>query len=372
MRLLADPIHRQDFPQEAVFTDQKSKKHIVQLSYALDWDLQAEIEKIFRSYKPDYAAFVALDATTGQVRALVSYNPIDPYVKDHLALRSTFPSASIFKVVTAAAAISANKANTNTLIAYNGRPHTLYRNNVLKDQNTRWTVRSSLRDAFAKSINTVFGKLGVFIVGPTELRDYASRFGFDEQIPTDVPMQIGRAHISEDPWELAEAASGYTIKNTMSPLQGAMIAATIVNDGKMMIPYLVENARLPTGEIVYEAQPKLYRDIISPEAAFQVRELMRETIRTGTSRSAFKGFTRGRYGLVDAGGKTGSLTGNEPKGKYDWFVGYASLKPRKMAFATLIISKEYWKVKSAYVTRKAIEHLFEPEVFTRKMAGHAP
>ena len=85
---------------------------------------------------------------------------------------------------------------------------------------------------------------------------------------------------------------------------------------------------------------------------------MRETITDGTSKRSFRGFFRGPLWDVDVGGKTGSLTGQKPKGKYDWFVGYAKRGNKKLAFASLTINKDHWKIKSSQVARFAIENYF--------------
>ena len=61
---------------------------------------------------------------------------------------------------------------------------------------------------------------------------------------------------------------------------------------------------------------------------------------------------------MEIGGKTGSLTGYSPKGRHDWFVGYAEKEGHKVAYASLIINKEKWYVRSAYVARQFIYHYF--------------
>ena len=61
---------------------------------------------------------------------------------------------------------------------------------------------------------------------------------------------------------------------------------------------------------------------------------------------------------VEGGGQTGRLPGGNPRGRYDWFVGYAQKNGRNLAFAAMCINEEFWYVKSAYVARKAIEHFF--------------
>ena len=88
---------------------------------------------------------------------------------------------------------------------------------------------------------------------------------------------------------------------------------------------------------------------------------MRETVLNGSAQKSFQGFSQGNYGDVEVGGKTGSLSGLRPKGKYDWFVGYAQRGDKKLAFASLCINEAYWYVKSSYIARKAVEHFFEPD-----------
>jgi len=347
--------------------DLKGRQYPVGVEYATHSGLTDEMQKIFEQYKPDYGAFVALDATTGRVLTLLSYTP-DGKFEQNLALRATFPSASVFKVVTAAAAISERKMNAGSIVSFNGRAHTLYKRNIFQETTNRWTTHMTLKEAFAHSVNAVFGKLGVFIVGPTELKSYAERFGFNRKLPSDLPVQEGRAEITEDPWEIAEAASGFTKHNTMSPLQGALIAAAIANDGRLMEPYIVSNLKNNDGEIVFTGGPRLSNVVIEPEAAAEMKILMRETVESGTGRGSFRGFKRGDFGEIDVGGKTGSLTGNDPAGRYDWFVGYGTSGEHRLALASLIISKEYWKVKSTVLARRAIEVFFRDKVEVRSVA----
>ncbi len=333
----------------------------VVIQYTFDAKLQEAVQEVFRSYRPDYGAFVAIDPETGRVLALVSYTdraaakvPGEP-----LALRATFPSASVFKVVTAAAAIAERNFSSETVIPFNGRSHTLYRGNVLKTQLTRWTRYVTLRQAFAQSVNTVFGRIGAHTVGAEQLKEYAGRFGFGRAIPFDLPVQAGRADIGEDAWELAEAAAGFTRETTMSPLQGALIAAAVVNEGVMMEPYAIESAHRQDGTELHRAVPGVMSYATDAVTALEIRDLMRETVSKGTSTKSFRGFFKGDLSLLDVGGKTGSLSGQDPPGKYDWFVGYADSGSRRVAVAALTIHGKYWKVKSSYIARKGFETYFK-------------
>jgi len=343
-----------------------------QLSLTIDPLLQSEMEALFSRYSPDYGAFVAVEPETGKVLSLVSHSHDAEQSQSlgNLALRATFPSASIFKVVTAAAAIAEKNFSGNTLISFTGSNHTLYKSHVLRESAGRWARQMTLREAFGRSVNTVFGKIGAFSLGSERLKDYAERFGFNREIPSDLPIQEGTARIVDDAWSLAESASGYTLENRMSPLQGALIAASIANDGAMMQPYVVQSAHdSKNGELIYDSQPRLFGHTTDPETAKELKVLMRETVEKGTSRKAFRGFFKGRFSELDVGGKTGSLTGDEPRGKYDWFVGYADWRGKKIAICALTVHGKLWKVKSSYLARRSIENYFSRQIASKNLSA---
>jgi len=129
----------------------------------------------------------------------------------------------------------------------------------------------------------------------------------------------------------------------------------------MMEPYLVASVYQPDGTKLYTAQPTVSRQVITPDTAMEIRALMRETISHGTCQKAFHGFSR-ECALIDVGGKTGTLTGFNPLGKYDWFIGYAEYGGQKLAFASLTIHKDIWRVKSSQIAREAIETYFKDKL----------
>lgn len=355
---LKDSVFLHEFPTKAELDLEDGKKTPVKIEYTFDSKLQREMERLMGSYGPEYGALVAMDASTGRVLSMVSYSK-NKDIRENLALRATFPSASVFKVVTAAAAIEGHQLSPDTVVPFNGRKHTLYRSQILNPKSSRFTQYMTLREAFAHSVNTVFGRIAAFTVGSEHLRTYANRFGFNRKIEADLPVQEGRAPIPDDAWGLAETGSGFTLQNTMSPLQGALIAAAVANDGVMMEPFVVQSITKEDGTRLYSGTPKISSVTVDPKTALEIRSLMKETVRHGTSRGAFRGFFKKDLSLIDVGGKTGSLTGFDPHGKYDWFVGYADSGFRRIAVAALTIHGKYWRVKSSYLARKAIESYFK-------------
>ena len=137
------------------------------------------------------------------------------------------------------------------------------------------------------------------------------------------------------------------------------MAAAVANDGVMMAPYLVDRLYTPEDGMVYSAVPIQLAVAIEGATAAALRELMHDTVHIGTSRTVFRQlFRRKGYSELEVGGKTGSLQGFHPKGKYDWFVGYARKDSRRIAVAALTINEERWQVKSSYLAKTFIEEYF--------------
>ena len=188
------------------------------VNYTLDARLHDGLAAVYQRYHPDFGAFVAMDPDTGAILTLTSFIRGEEQL-DNLSVRTAYPAASVFKLITATAAIDSGKATPETVLPYNGKSTSLYKSQVLRHKDNKWTRYPHLTEAFAKSINPVFARLGIYQVGAQGLRDYASRFGFDRALSSDfglLPSHLGLA--LDDEWQLAEAASGYTKDILISPV----------------------------------------------------------------------------------------------------------------------------------------------------------
>lgn len=374
-KAIATQVRSNDLP-EKMKINWDGKDQNVTVKYTIDDDLQKEADRLLKSYKPDYGAILVIDATTGEVLTMSSFQRDNPQ-GTNLNLQATFPAASIFKVVTATAAVDKAGVNPEHKIHYNGGAHTLYKKNVLSERVTRWTNVITLKDAFARSINTAFGRLSIENLHPEDLNEYSNRFMFNQEIPSDFPVEMGVAYIPPGKgFEMAEAASGYNKMNRMSPVQGAMIAASVANDGKMVVPYLVSSITDESGKTVYKGSTLNRSNTMSKESAAKVRELMGQTVLAGTSRRTFRPLMKDRkFREIEMGGKTGHLTGDNPKGRVDWFVGYAFDEDRKIAVAAITVNRKFWTVKSGHLGQSMFRKYFSPIIAhsknpTRKVSSN--
>ena len=354
---LARAISANRYPRKITIR-RGNKNYPATIQYTLDPQLQNTVAQVFNHFDPDYGVFVALNPDNGEILALVNHRR-DGNNSENLALKASYPAASVFKIITAAAAIDIGKANANTVIPFNGKTTSLYRKNVLEHKDNQWTRRLPLSSAFAKSVNTVFARLGVRFVGGKTLFAYAEAFGFRQSLGADFTLEASAIDLNPtDDWSIAETAAGYTRTTTLSPVHGAVIAAAAVNGGRRVQPTLVRTIVGEDGLILYEAKTAPGKKIVKADTAKELQSLMQQTVINGSVRASFKNFARGTMEAVNVGGKTGSLTGETPAGRYDWFVGYAEKNGRKLAFAAMCINRKVWYVKSATVARKAIEHFF--------------
>jgi membrane peptidoglycan carboxypeptidase len=332
---------------------------------SLDPALQELALKWVRNAGSRRAALVAVDPRDGRVRALASLGG-DPE-RPGSALTGDVPAASVFKIVTAAAAMERNSYSRDSAVLYDGGKHTLFRSNVVKEPD-RGVHRASLEEGFAESINTVFGKLGVYTLGPGELKAYAERVGFNRRIPfdLDVDTSVYETCDPEDHFRLAELSSGFNRTTTVSPLHAALVVGGVMTGGLMAEPWLVESVAGPVGEPVYRRDRRPLTRVMSRRTAGELAALMQATITDGTGRKGF-GDAAGHRILsrLALGGKSGTI--NDEEGyRVDWFVASAAVAepgdgdPRPLALAAVVVHAGRTRETSQELVRKALVGYYGP------------
>ena len=331
----------------------------VQVDTSLNPSLQKYLQKKLKRSTSRYIAIVVMDARSGRVRSMVGYDRTDN--TSNPCIDNSYPAASIFKIITAAAAIETYDLDENSTFTYNGRKYTLYKSQ-LKDRRNRYTRKITLRDSFAQSVNPVFGKIGSRKLGKANLEKYAEAFGFNRSIDFEIPVPPSVVMLSDEPYHLAEIASGFNRKTTLSPMHGALLAAAVLNQGRLISPTIVEKITDMDGHIIYRGRKKTLNQAISPEATEVIGILMQATVRSGTSRKSFRGYRRDRVlSRLVIGGKTGSIYNTKKDARFDWFVGFAQEKdgPEKLAVSVAVAHEKYIGTRASRYARMAIRHYFK-------------
>ena len=322
--------------------------------YTIRPELQRTMKAFFKENRVPYAAFVAMDPSSGKILAMVEHSALEPRAK-HLALRSTYPAASIFKLVTASAAIEEKGLRPDTVIV-NYRRHD--------------PIRTTFEKAFAMSNNEAFGQIALRYLDTGTLVKYASRFQFNRRIPFEMPVQVSRINVHSSgrkDYELAKLAAGFGDVG-LSPLHAALIGSAIANDGRMVAPCLVDRVLGPTGKTLFECESRVFAKAISSKTAAQLRQMMGYTVQKGTARKAFRSARLDpSMRSIAVGGKTGSLTGENPPGKVSWFVGMAPIDNPEIVISTVVVNQisKKWLVKASHVAKKGFQTYYRTKSPTR-------
>jgi cell division protein FtsI/penicillin-binding protein 2 len=337
----------------------------------LDMDLQRSLVEALDTRTARSIAVVAVDPATGRILAMAGYardgqngNP---------CLDNRFPAASLFKIVTAAAAVQEANLNGASPVHFNGGRYTLYRSQI-KENVTRHTTTIPLQDAFAGSVNPVFGKLGALRLGMDALNRWAEAFGFNQTIPFEAPLEPSHFEASADAYHLAELASGFNRKTTVSPLHAALIAAAAVNTGRLYEPSAVARIVDAAGRVRYESQPRLLGTPMEERTAAEIAAMMEASVRKGTCRKPFLGSARHPVlQHLTIGGKSGSIDNQDHSARIDWFAGWATEKQGdgEIAVAAVVAHEKYIGTRAGAYVRHVVTDYFGRLFAARKAEAAA-
>lgn len=368
VQLLLQNLNVEDFSAKKIRVPFKSQH--ISIETSLDPDLQNHLIAAMDRKNSRYIGIVVMQADTGRILALAGFNKIDP--DSNPCNQRTFPAASIFKIVTAAAAVDHCGYNAHTPMRFNGYKHTLYKNQ-LKDRNNRYTNTLPLKDAFAQSVNPVFGKLGAVHLGKSVLEEYAIAFGFNQPIQFELPVSPSHIHIKDKPYNWAEVASGFNNDTTISPVHGAMMASAVLNGGRMVAPTIVDRIEDMNGQLLYQSHTTWRGRAMTTKASKVLANLMETTVRSGTGRKTFRNCRRHSVlSKLRIGGKTGNIFNRSHDARFDWFVGFAEEKQGhdRLVFAALVAHEEYIGIRATQYARIAMTHYFKSHIAQRKAEGH--
>ncbi|MFJ9926871.1 peptidoglycan D,D-transpeptidase FtsI family protein [Streptomyces misionensis] len=303
-------------------------------------------------------AVVALEPSTGKILALASFpsydpssfagntdadaaarnkllkenNPADPTL--NRALRETYPPGSTFKVVTAAAALENGKYTSADQPTDSPLPWIMPgTTRPLPNEGNIPCKNATMRVALQYSCNTVFGKIGADL-GNDKMLEEAKKFGFDAEQFT--PVRSNASVFSKDMNTSQTALSSIGQYNTAAtPLQMAMVASAVANDGKLMKPYMVDELEASNLDPVEKTKPQEMSRPLSPQNAQILQSMMETVVDKGTGTTA-------KIPGVTVGGKTGTAQHGvaNSANPYAWFISYAKLPDGSSPVAVAVVVED--------------------------------
>lgn len=327
------------------------------LNYSINAALQKRVYDFMAVNSVPYGLFIAVEPSTGRILAITSYSSVDRRWESSAAFE-TYPMASLFKIVTVAAALENKRITPDTMIDFRGNAHSENPDRWMpsrKGKNNRTDVSS----AMGRSINPAYGVIAADLVGKELLMESVKKFGFNQTLFSDIPAKQSSAAEPNTDRELMLMGSGLDHDLKISPLHAVMMVAAIANGGKMMVPVLLDSSFNKKGTIKNILKPKELRQIVSQETAAALTKTLSKTVTDGTSHKAFHRKGAKRISGVDIAAKTGTIDGLNPSGHYSWFAGYAPMDNPKIAMLALVINSDKWKIKSSQVGAEAFIEFFD-------------
>ncbi len=332
------------------------------LTLSLSLDLQKEAVRLLGD---DRGAVVMLDPRSGEVLAMastptydasaiadpdtarkafaaVTADPAKPLLDR--AIQGRYVPGSVFKIVTAIAALGSGAITPTTRYARQPpaeKDGLLVSGFRIRDGHHPFTGSRALafREAVEVSCNIYFALAGLD-TGGDGLASWAARLGFGAPIPFDLPTATSQVTNGggsfgggfADDVELANAAYGQG-ETLATPLQMALVAATVANRGTLMRPHLV--TRLSGQDRDTTIEPEIWRQVVSSEIAAQINAAMVSAVEGDHGRL----FTAGAKvpGVITAG-KSGTAQLDGSAKPHSWFIGFAPANDPKVAIAVLVES----------------------------------
>lgn len=305
---------------------------------SIETSLQNYIIRLLKRSQTYQAAVVVLNPGTGQILAMANYSKNRQEGKENLSLKADIPAASLFKIVSASAAIEARNFSIDKTFYYRGGKYTLYKSQLEENiRRNRYTYKTSLKRAFSGSNNPVFGRLGIYDLGRELLMDYADRFLFNSSIPFELSIEKSFIDVPDDDFGLAEIASGFNKKTLISPLHASLMTSAVVNKGTMMEPWIVREIRDEFGQVIYSGESAKLGNPLKKVTAEKIKILMKDTVKYGTCSSTFRSLRKKKaFKNIELGAKTGTINDAHDKYKYDWLTAFAIPKDDKGIIITVL------------------------------------
>ncbi len=331
--------------------------------FTVDADVQQYLESMLQQTPVPHGSVVLIDPPSGRVVAKAHQSRADSdYQYSDFSRNASPPSASVFKVITAAALMAEADQTPHQEVCYHGGTRGLTQRNITGDPNFDNRC-DNLEGALARSINSLIAKQTYHNLSADHLLEWAERFGYNDTVPFELPVEPSTAEFGDDPYERARAAAGFWHTH-LSPLHGALIGAALANDGVMMQPTIIERYEAPDGRVVFEAEPQVWRTVMEPEMARKLGEMMTTTAESGTARRYF-GHRRAFPNSVEVSGKTGTLSNQNPFLRFTWFVGYGKHSAWEdhpgVAIGSVMANEPTWHMVGPQAASEGLRHYFNLE-----------
>ena len=305
--------------------------------------LEEELARGVAEAGATWGTAIAMDPHTGAILAMANVPTYDPNrpsafrtaARRNHAITDRIEPGSTFKLVTAAAAVESGLVRMGDPVE-TGDGWAVFRGRTMKDTHAHGTI--PFTDVIALSSNVGTAKTAARMK-PGLLYQYARNFGFGQPTWIDLPGEVGGLLKKTRRWSgttLTTMSIGYEVDVT--PLQMLTAYAAFANGGLLMRPYVVQERRDVTGNVLWRAEPDSIRRVIEPETAAELLPAFEKVVEAGTA-------TEAQIEGLPIAGKTGTARkvkdGSYSAGAYrSSFVGFFPADDPKVAMIVVMDEPE--------------------------------
>ncbi len=329
----------------------------------LDYALQ---QTAYSALGSSRGSVVVLKVDTGEILAMVSKPSFDPnhLSRDWESLNSNkqrpllnrsvsglYPPGSTFKVVTGISALENIDGIGEETFNDEGKL-VIGEDYTLSNDKGKALGKINFEQAMIKSSNVFFGDLGMRL--GKDLFKTAEAFGFNRNVPADgiiVDNSRFPQYNASEKGNLAQTGIGQA-EILATPVQMALVAQTIANDGIMLKPTLVGKVVDFSGKTIKVSSPSVLAQVTSQEYAAEIGKYMREVVSKGTG-------TNARISGVQVCGKTGTAQHIESKTPHSWFIGFAPYKKPEIAIAVIVEEGGYGGTAASKISSQVMRKYFK-------------
>jgi penicillin-binding protein A len=328
-----------------------------QVEYSFDPELSDRVFDVLKKGRVTLGHVIVSDPRTGRLLAYASTDT------ERFSPDRTYPAASLIKIVTAASTLEHAPKAARRDCSYQGSPYRLTRARLNPPKRG---LRVSFQRALATSNNQCFAQLAVHDLGKGPLVNTIRAFGFLR--PPAAGHMAGNVTVDDDALSLGRLGSGLA-GTEITPLHAAQLAMSL-SDGVLVEPYWIERVVTANGQVLELPARRRGERAMPSAVAAELREMLIETTLKGTARRAFRGRSgKALLGPVHVAGKTGSLSGKNPRGRYEWFVGVAPAEEPRIAITVLSVhAGRYWRT-SSQLAAEILRQMFCPKGVCSKSAA---
>jgi len=312
---------------------------VLTIDETIQYLAERSLEKAALKHNAQAASIIVMDVKTGEILALANrpaYNVAEVASssvesRTNRAISFTYEPGSVFKIVTAAAALEEEVAKeTDRIDCENGA----YRvgNHILHDHHAHGIL--TFREVFEESSNIGVTKIAQKL-GSYRVYKYAQKFQFGKKTNIDLLGEVpGFLKHPRDWSKTSIGAVPIGQEVIVTPLQLVGAIAAIANNGIYMQPYIVKEIKDNQDQVINSFEPKAVAQVVTPETAQRLKQILAGAVERGTGRYA-------QIKSVSVAGKTGTaqkvVNGTYSHSKfYATFIGFAPVENPRLAAIVVV------------------------------------